>query len=277
MSFSNFEESRYLGTPIKLYLFRYGVSPGSFFAYTDHDDIFEFDSVLYQPIPISMGNISSSGTLDKSDLEIKTPFDTGLADLFLAYPPSSVITVSIRQGHVNDPDKEFLVAWSGRVLSSSKEGDESNFVCQPISTSLKRPGLRRNYQYPCGHVLYGPQCSADKALATVTTTVADIAGTTIRLPGGFTSLDQNSYINGMLEWTDAENNLQIRPILQLISPETYILGGIPVGLEIGQQVNMVLGCKRNMGDCLNLHNNIHNFGGQPWIPIKNPNRENNFY
>jgi uncharacterized phage protein (TIGR02218 family) len=277
MTFENYEESRYLGDPITTYLFRYGVSPNAFFAYTDHDEIINIDGVDYQPIPIQRDAVNTSGTLDKSNLTIRTPFDTGLADLFLVYPPSSVVTLVIKQGHISDPDQEFLAIWTGRVLSSSKDENEASFVCEPVSTSLKRPGLRRNYQYGCPHALYGPKCKADKAAATYFATVQEAIGSTVTLNPGWTTLDQNKFVNGLAQWVSANGEIVLRPILQIVNTDSFLLGGPVSELAPGDGINMSLGCGRNMEDCQVLHNNILNFGGQPWIPTNNPIGPKNQY
>ena len=50
------------------------------------------------------------------------------------------------------------------------------------------------------------------------------------------------------------------------------------GLLVGATVGAVLGCGRNMQSCKTLHDNILNYGGQPFIPLDNPlSQKNQFY
>ena len=267
--FEQFEESRAKGQPIVLFLFMYGDSANSFYAYTDAEQPVEYNGHTYQPIPIDCDPVSASGTLDKASLTITTPKTTGLAELYRIYPPSQVVNGVIYTGHFGDPDAEFKAIWTGRVLSCSREQNEAKFTCEPVSTSLKRNGLRRRYQYGCPHVLYGPSCRANKAAATRTAAATAVAGLSVSLnPGWNGSFAATSFIGGMVEYVTSEGT-QIRTILQAASGGVQ-LAGVPRGLEPGMPIDVILGCKHTVDDCRNLHNNILNYGGQPWIPTKNP-------
>lgn len=251
------------------------------YAYTDAERPFEYRGVTYQPLPIKLGEISSTGKLDKSLLEVRIPRDAAITDEFRIYPPSQPITLIIKQGQRTDPDEEFLAVWSGRVLASAREGNESVLSCEPLSSSMRRPGLRRNYQLGCPYVLYGDGCRANKAAATRTVAVssADQTGMTITLPDGWEgSFNPAKFNGGMVEWDTAEGTKEIRKILRR-SGDTLSLSGYLRGLEAGDTVRVILGCNHQTSDCLNLHDNIHNYGGFPSIPITNPlgAGTNNFY
>ena len=279
MSFETYETSRAQGSPVTLYHFRYGAAANAFYAYTDAENEMVVNGVTYQPIPINRENINASGGLDKSTLTIVTPHTSGLAELFRIYPPSQVVNVIVRQGHYGDPDSEFLVVWTGRVLSCSRDGVEAKFTCEPVSTSLRRAGLRRHYQYGCPHVLYGDGCRADKGTATSEVSVDSVSGTVVILGDGWHgAIAAEKYIGGMVEWEMPNGNREFRTILRLSSTNGVIVAGLPTGIESASEVFVVLGCNHQQDDCLNLHDNIKNYGGQPWIPTKNPiGTVNNFY
>ncbi|ASY68907.1 phage BR0599 family protein [Sinorhizobium fredii] len=285
MSFSGIETSRQRGAPVTLYLFVYGGAEGDSpppqaFAYTDAEQDITYEGFTYVPKPITRDNVNSSGTLDKSTLQIRMPRDIELAEEFRVYPPAQVMSLIIRQGHLSDPDspREFLVCWSGRVLSVGREGDECVIAGEPVSSSLRRPGLRRNYQLGCPHVLYGAQCQASEAAATVTATVASISGTSITLNAGWDgAFDAAKFTEGLVKWTNDTGGIEIRKILS-VSGDTLSLGGLLRDLNASDTVSVILGCNHQMGDCRDLHDNIHNFGGCPWIPTKNPiGFRNNYY
>ena len=280
MAFTIFESSRNKAKPVNLYLFTYGDGPGSFYAYTDAEQAVVFEGLVYQPVPIDRGNYTSSGTLGKSTIEIRIPQSLPLAELFRVYPPSQVVTLFIRQGHLNDPHNQFLVCWSGRVLSCSREDNEAKLSCEPISTTIKRPGLRRPFQYGCPHVLYGPECRANKNAATTTVVPASFSGTIMVMPNSWATSDRKSkYLGGMVQYISTGGDTVLRTILRVggTGDNSLTLGGAITGLAAGSPVNVILGCNHQAGvgpqpngDCYPLHNNIHNFGGQMWIPTKNP-------
>ena len=290
MTFPAYEGSREDGDPIQLFLFRWGAGgEGERYAYTDHTEELTVDhggsvgEVTYEPVPIERSNIESNGTLDKTALRINTDIGTGLAELFRVYPPPGVVNLVIRQGHVSDEDSEFVVTWVGRVVAAKRQGSELALSGEPISTSMRRPGLRATYGYGCRHVLYGPHCQADKPSKTVSATVAAIVGATIELaPGWEGAFDPGKFLRGVIEWPSEGGTTDSRMITR-VSGDTLSLSGIPNGLSVSDSVDVVLGCNHKAyaeqgGDCLPLHDNILNYGGFPTIPTKNPiGTYNNYY
>ena len=289
MSYGSFEQSRAKGEIISLYHFFYVNNEE--YLYTDAES--DFSTTLpghtYKPMPIQRGNITTSGSLDKSSLEIRMPGTAGLADAFREYPPNEVVNVIIRQRHRDDPDGQAMVVFTGRVLGASWEGNEVKFSCEPISTALRRSGLRRHYQIGCPHVLYGTQCAASRAAATTPEIVVQgISGSTIFLPvnwlpegWGAAGKTMSKFVGGLVQWNYSGSlgpGVQKRTILKLVGTEGIMMAGKPIGLVEGDSVTLTLGCNHQLSDCLNVHNNVPNYGGQPFIPVKNPfGWTNNYY
>lgn len=283
MTYATYEGSRELGDPIQCFLFRYGPGGSDYYAYTDSTAEQTVDGITYLPRPVKRDTISQDGTLDKSSIKIGIDVGNEVAELFRVYPPAYVVSLVIRQGHIGDPDSEFLVIWAGRVVAAEREGGEAQLSAEPVSTSLRRPGLRRHYQYGCPHQLYGPQCMADKASKTLSATVASVDGATITLDAGWEgSFDAAKFLGGLVEWVNDAGLTDRRTILR-ITGNTLSLSGIVTGVAASDTVDVILGCNHKAyaeddGDCQPLHDNILNFGGDRWIPIKNPiGTYNNYY
>lgn len=288
MTYATYEESREDGGPVQCYLFRYGVEAGEFYAYTNHTAELTIDhggsvgEITYTPVPVQRDSITSNGTLDKSSLQISLDVGTDLAELFRVYPPSNVVTLTIYEGHLEDGEEEFVVVWVGRIIAAGREGSGLTLSGEPVSTQLRRPGLRRNYQYGCPHVLYGPQCGASKPAATVTSTVASVAGSTVTLTSGWEgALPAAKFLRGVLEWVGAGGGTERRTIIR-IAGNILTLSGIPKDLVATDAVSVVLGCNHKAfasqgGDCEPLHGNINAYGGQPWIPVRNVINANPYY
>ena len=279
MSLGSYESSRFSGEPINLFYFQYGVQPTDYYAYTDAEDVVTVNGVPYTPIAIDRGKITSSGTLDKSNMTVSTPHDCALANLYLVYPPSGVTSLIMYQGHINDADQDFKVVWSGRVMSCARKGSKAEFTCEPISTSMRRNGLRRRYQYGCPHVLYGEACSANKDIATSTAVVVAITGTRVTVTAGWAGQYRaDKHLQGIVQWVTAAGSQEVRTILRVENGGlTFLLGGATRGLAPGSSINLSLGCNHKSGtpaqpdgDCGPLHNNVLNFGGQEYIPFSNP-------
>lgn len=277
------KSSRSKSETVYLYQVVYGSSTANRMFLTDAEENVILGGDKYAPSTIEHDEISASGNLDKAQIELRCNYDSPLSRVFINYPPDRTVTLRILEGEKNDPDKVFSTIWSGRILGFSVENLEAKFSCEPIGTSVRRPGLRRNYQFGCPHALYGPQCKALKIYRTVKPYVRAMSGSVIRLRAGWHfSFDPLKFQRGIAEWTAPDGSVVTRTVLQVLQDPTgatdLILSGQLNGLSELQQISLSIGCNHQVDDCKDIHNNINNFGGQPWIPLKNPiGSYNSFY
>lgn len=294
MAFNDFETSRDKGQPVDLYQFTYGqtteVVDGESVTtllthnYTDGESAVVLDGVTYSPLPITRSSFSSGGDLENLELEITLPRVSEIADMFRVYPPPQVISVKIRQGHIPNSDdppgfssgENFPVAWLGRIVEPKVEGAEVKLTCEAASAAMSRPGLRRHYQWPCPLNLYGTRCRADRDVASSSATVAAISGNRVQLQAGWGIVDvpQKKYVGGYVEWSGSVGP-EFASILRVDPSDWLVLSSRPRGLSVADTLTTVLGCNHTLSDCQSLHNNIINYGGQPFIPIFNPVYKNN--
>jgi len=265
VSFSDIESSVERGEPVELYLFRYGDKPDQYYAYTDAEKPITRNLITHRPIPIKRSAIVMTGTQDRAALTVNMAAFAEVPELYRVHSPSSVVWLEIYQGHANDAEHEFIQCWYGRALSCRWKGREAILTCEPMSTGLKRPGLRRNYQIGCPLVLYDPRtCRASKAAATVTATVQSLDGALVQLSVSASA----QHAGGMIEWVQPNGRNETRTIVG-VPGGAYLLSGFPVGLSVGMEVSVVRGCDHTLVGCQS-HDNVPNYGGQPWIPIVNP-------
>lgn len=278
MTYDVVARTRRKGRPVELYLYRYGPADADIIAYNLSARPITVDDITYEPMPTKRDAITSSGSLDRSTMAVTIPMGTAVAELFRTFPPSATVTLVIKQGHIGDPDSEFLVVWSGRVLSAHWKLSEVELACESLITSLTRPGLRRNYMIGCPLPLYVQgdyQCNANKAAATTTAAVSAIVGRTLTVVGTFVT---PQYQQGMVEWTRADGIRERRSIIKTTGSNQVTVAGTLPGLLVGDDVDVILGCPHTLAGCRDIHNNIVNYGGQDRIPIKNPfGAYNNFY
>lgn len=284
MSYGSRESSRYIGAPVKLFLVQGADPTGDSsigpYAYCDGEVPIVREGISYTPWPIKHSDTTQDGTLDKSDVTVSLALGTPIDELFLAYPPSQVVNMTIFEGHIGDDvtTENYPAIWIGRILGAEWRENELDLSCLPVSASIKRPGLRRNYQIGCPHVLFGPQCGASKAAATVLRHATGIDRNQITID---TALGANyaQYIGGLLEWTNVDDGRkEIRTISDVSSSQTVLtIRGVVRGIWGSTSLSIIRGCNRQMIGC-NQHNNILNFGGQPFIPSENPlSQKNQFY
>lgn len=277
MTFEQYEESQFDGEPIQLYRFIYGPQNTDAYGYTDAEQAVFISSheITYQPVPIDRDAISASGKLDNTTLAISMPARLEVPQMWVGYPPATVVEVYIYQMHLSDPDKEFKQIWAGRALTVGWSGTGSTLSCEPFSTSQRRVGLRRNFQYMCPLMLYQTglgQCNADLAAATTTTQLVSTVARTMLVSGTFP--DNTAYLSGgQLRWTLPNGQQEIRTIIAIetVGANTQVtLSGIIRDINVGDDVLVIKGCNHSEDHCTNQHANINNYGGDLWIPIATP-------
>lgn len=272
MSFAELESSRDKGEPVSLFLIRYGSAVNNFYAYTNHEQDITYAGIKYLAVgDISHGSIKRSPSLDNAQIVLRTPSEIPLASRWRSYPPSEVVSLTVRRGHVGTSD--FRVQWLGRLLSHKDlEDGGSEFTCEPRNTGLLRASLNRNYQYGCPHVLYSQGaglCNADKDAATTTVTVEAVNGPLVNLISYVSNIDMGDYVTGTLEWITEDDRYEVRAIIRIDEDGTFVLGGKAVDLLPGQEAKLVRGCNHLVDGCAS-HANSPNYGGQPYIPLVNP-------
>jgi hypothetical protein len=271
MTNAAYEDSRYLGTPVEVYKFTYGAGPNDYFAYTDAERQFTLSGVDYVPIPIKRDGIESGGgRTERRDIRVQMSTKEALLDLFQIYPPDQPISVVIKSGHFDDPDQEFTSVFTGVIINVKNKADGwADVLCRPLWVASQQGGLRRNYQLGCPHVLYGSQCGASVISVSATVASFPTINKVSLLAGWEGAYAPAKFRNGGYVQWDVGSNTYRRTILS-VSGNTLTLSGPVTGLVAGDPMTVVIGCNRQMDDCGTLHNNINNFGGQPWIPTKNP-------
>lgn len=260
MTFEAQEEGN--GYPIELYEFKRGVSET--FYLTSHDDPITFQSNIYVPTQLERAKVELNTEIERAELKIQIQRDAEILDNFVAFPPTEIMTLTIFRTHGNDLTEEFVTVWKGRVLTVEWSGSQASIACEPVFTSLKRPGLRRKFQAQCPHILYGAECAISNLDFQVIGTISAIAINVVSAPewvgvagnfdGGYLVFQNNQFRTVIAD--DGAGNLT------LVSPF--------VDLVIGSSVEAFPGCAHDLADCDTKFANVVNYGGFPYVPGRNP-------
>jgi uncharacterized phage protein (TIGR02218 family) len=263
MTYDAHEISTYSGSPIEIFLFdREGAQ---FWGYTSADEDQSYLGQTYSAIAIKRSKIEHSQDVLRNALTITMPMDTEFIQQYISSPPTDRIVLTIRRFHEGDSDIKSL--WVGRVVNVSFEESRVKVRCEPIHTSLKRPTLRRFYQLSCPYLLYGDLCQVNPDSYKLVTTLTGVSGLTLTsadfgaeadgyYTGGYVELLSNGVYNKRFITDHVGNDITVNLILQ--------------DVVVGSEVNAYPGCSHNVTVCNTKFNNILNYGGQPWIPRKNP-------
>lgn len=265
MSYDATETSKYLNSPIELYEFNQ--RDVEIFRYTSADKGIVSGGVTYEKIPLKRSAIEQSQNISRSSLKVNMPRTISLVTEFIAQPPSNVIDLIIRRFHRLDAVEEVVVIWKGRVINVDFKKDVCELICDPLIKAMNRTTLRRVYQLSCPHMLYRSACGVDEVNFRENATLIAISGLTITSTtfGG----QANGYWTGGIVRIEKSGMPHVRAILAHIGNDVEIDLTIP-GLGIGDIVQTAPGCDRNISTCNTKFNNEDNFGGYPYIPIKNP-------
>lgn len=268
MSFATLETSAESGRPLELLMVTYLTN---YWYFTTSELPVIHDGNTYQPLPFRHSDIERTGDVAKSDVTIEVPQDCPLGDLFRIQPPSSIVNATLFAKHVDDA--EVKVVWKGRIVNAQWNLPWLKLTTESIYTSLRRVGLRRKIAVLCPHTVYQQGhglCNANKAAMEVNGTAADITGSTIAIAATAGRPD-NYFAAGEIWWTNADNGQIVkRMIVSSDNIGTVTLAAPPLGLAIGGAVKLYPGCNHTPGECNDKFGNKLNYGGQEYIPKKNP-------
>jgi uncharacterized phage protein (TIGR02218 family) len=253
------------GAPVELYTFVTGAITR---RYTSADADIVVDGNSYTAAVLQRSVIATTAERARNALQITCARDFPIAELFRVAPPSEIIALTVRRVHRGDTD--VAVGWMGRVVNCEwQAGSTARLNCEPVSASLRRMGLRRKYQRQCPHVLYlqGPgQCNVNRATHSTTTTITSVTGTLI----GVASLPSKPWPGGFAEWTLPDGSIERRFIEAVPSAGVLKITQAFQGITIGQTVTISPGCDHTTATCASVYSNLDNYGGFPFIPLKNP-------
>lgn len=266
MTFDATELSVEDGSPVELYEFDY---QNTYFRYTSAALPVVRSGFTYEPRPIRRSAIQNTARVEKGTLTVRAFRDLGAARLFEVQPPSSMVGLRIYRRHTEDADAEFAAIWSGRVLVASWSGNEVELECEPLTISLRRPGLRRYYQRSCPHILYGVGCNLVAAdFSTVVNTFTVVDELTIDVNDLVLDPD-NYYAGGYIEYENASTGKTEFRTVRTSSAGRLNLALPALGLLGATEMTVYRGCAHNVDACKTF-NNLDNYGGQPYIPLRNP-------
>jgi hypothetical protein len=256
MTYESVEISVHDGEIVELYQFTHG---SSLYYQTSGNTDYVYLGDTYGSESLDRDAFERTGEINRSAISIYCSADNPVAELFRNGAPERQVSVNILQGHYTDGD--FVSIFPGRVTDCkwNKTGQATLF-CEPLITSLKRTALRCNYNPSCPYIVYSTQCRATRSY---------VAGTVTAVNGVNVSVYTASTIPAgrLLGGTIRAGNYS-RTIVGQSGDDLELISAIDV--SVGDSVDLSIGCNKSTKACDEWHDNINNFGGEPYIPNKNP-------
>lgn len=258
MSYDIIEASVYDGDLIEIYEFTLQTDT---WRQTSSSIEYEHDGNWYLPRPLQRSKLERTGEMNRMVMKIETDAANPVVELFVRQQPREQIGVRIFQGHRGD---EFVLIFSGRVLSCAWGKDRrAELTCEPAMTAFKRQSLKYNFGKNCPYVLYSSRCRAIKY--PLTGTIASKTLTTVSVTAA------DAIPDGRLQGGIIMSGVSSRTILKHVGA-VLTLSSMFDNAEVGDDVLFYLGCNKTTTACKDWHDNIANFGGEPYTPYKNPFR-----
>lgn len=259
MSYAALETSTQDGAPVELYTFAQGTQ---FWRFTTAPDTGTYAGSEYVPSSITRDRIKQTSDVLKDSLKLEFPRGDAFANQFLGFAPDIVTTVTVMRGHVGD--NEFIPYWKGRVIAAVASGNKIELACESVFSSIRRPGLRARYELTCRHALYAARCGVTPEALQVVGTVSAASGVTISVPAAAGFAD-GYFTGGMVKAPDESARFIAAHSGGVLTVQRPL-----AGLVVGATVRLYPGCDHLRSTCAGKFNNLDNFGGFPWIPIRNP-------
>ena len=183
--------------------------------------------------------------------------------------PGRRASLTLKRFHRNDlPNPETIVVFKGTVAGIRFVDDAQTvkLTVIPITAANSRPLPRMCYSNLCNHMLYDARCGIQETAAawqkTLTCTAASSNVITVPGSGAFGS----DFFEGGFVQCEGDYRLivdQSGDNLVLFTPFSIS--------PVGKTVKVNAGCKHRLAeDCRDKFNNLVNFGGFPFVPLKNP-------
>lgn len=256
MSYQTTEESINSGKPIELFDFVFGQTH---YRYTSGPIDIVYNTKTYVSETIQRDDLELTENAFKNEIKLTLNRENIFGRLFISSVLEGIVTLTIYRGHGSD----FVTYWNGILSHIKYNSDGIEISASPKTSTMGLVGLRRKYQKLCTHHLYGPGCLAASSSFKSTGIIATIDNFTITSAVFATKAD-GYFISGKFIVGDA------RRLITTHVGSTITINRRMVGVIASNNFSAFAGCAHTMDACRLVFDNLDNYGGQPWIPIKNP-------
>lgn len=258
MTYIDTEKSIHDNEPIELYKFSRAATGEDFF-YTSAEDSISYLSNTYIPIYIQRGNIEQTEDLDKADVELDISYTADICITYISEVIIDPVNVTIYRGNAGG----FSQYWSGVMDSMTINEPSATISCVPISKALENKMLHLTHSIQCPYTLFdNVTCKASRGSFLVAGEVESSDGTNI-ISASFGTKPDGWFIGGEIVASNRR-----RMIYSHVGSKITISPRLDV--SIGTSFDATAGCGHNTTDCNTKFSNLDNFGGEPYIPTRDP-------
>ncbi len=269
MAYDANEDSVQDGTPFECFEF---VGPVGTYRYVTLPFNVTLDGKTFTSETIKRSSADISAVLDDlKTIDVHLPFSNALATLYAQANLPDYLTVTIYRAHYGDDlSTEFNIEWVGS--SDGYEINDNEFIIKTKSVlqALLQGEMRSiKYQAACNNRVYDAVCGLNESLFTYNATVTRVNLTQVTVDDD--QVADNGLVLGKMTLARTGEVRQIITNTDVDSGGSRIKVAYPFqDLVVGDTVQLTLGCDNTRDTCVTRFNNLDQFTGFPYIPIKNP-------
>lgn len=209
------------------------------------------------------GGVTQTTRAERAEVRVSLPTTEPIAQAVLAYDGQADIAVTIWQTFDGDPDEEYALKFTGRVVSIQPGLLAVTLSCEEGFTAMSRSSVAQVMQRLCRHAHYftsddGGGCRLDVDDWKQVVEISAVSGRTITVPLAAMQPD-GTFTAGILFWGGGEYFVESHV------GETLVLEKAPAGLTVPEDADLVPGCNLTPDVCSATFDNIANFGGFWWM------------
>jgi len=258
MSWEDTEKSIEDNSPIELYKFS-RPNVGKIYLYTSSPDPITLEGLTYEPVALEREAVKVTEDVNKASLDIKLPYTVELVLDYVGEVIVDAITVTVYRENVGG----FIQYWAGSLDSISVSEPFAEASCVTVAKAMEDSMLHLLHSVQCPYQLFhGATCRVDENLFTVAGTVSASTGTTIQSVA-FATKPDGWFLGGQIT-INARRRMIMGHTGDVITISPYLLTGA------GDTFQASAGCAHTTTDCTTKFGNLLNYGGEPYIPVKDP-------
>jgi hypothetical protein len=283
VSYLDLEGSHEDGQPEELFLF---TNAEESFAYTDGPLPITAGAHTYSPTPIARTNIDLRDVESNRNLTVKVPIDNAFALRYVVTVPASIDSFQLFRQHSTDtPTPGIKQYFFGKVTGVKFKGNEALIDVKNFGSILERLVPQQTSRNACNHILYDAKCAVSDTSFKITGDVTAIStdGLTVTLDTGANTVpdtglalsaqltdDANFFIGGFIRRGGIEHRM-VRDMTDLGGNVAEVVVLFPLQtISVGTTLEMFAGCDHQFPTCTDKFVNTPNYGGFPFVPLKNP-------
>lgn len=274
--FEDFELSRFLGKPIRLFVF---TRQSRVWRYCTADRDLVIGGNTYYAAQIDRSEIKQTAERAKDKITIKLaylrdpsapayPVTQELGNNWFPFVPSSTVYVTCLAMHYGDTDPP-AVEWMGQVTQPKFTDVELELTCEPSGGAASARNQGAKWQRGCWKTVYSTGlrgCNLDPEDFKVEATLSAVNGLTLT-SAAFGTAPIN-LAGGALTWTNDNGLIERRSIMSHSGNNITVLYGSS-DLATGLAVVALPACPRTWNACA-ARGNTDNYGGAIYKPVKDP-------